>query len=132
MVPLTVADLLGYLSSCHGDELVTIEANLRDGTALGANDLSVTFGQGGSDGLGTEVVISWEPGTEVTTSPTEEVVFLRGEGGSVQAFVSVDHADSAIKLAFGDVGAEAPREVVVSHADARAIADALRTALDRP
>jgi hypothetical protein len=68
-MPLTVAALLDYLSSCDGDELVVVEATLGDGTALGVQDVSVGFGQGGPDGNGTEVVIMWDPGAEVMTRP---------------------------------------------------------------
>ena len=58
-MPMTVAQLREILSSCDGDEDVVIEATLADGTAIGVQELTVGFGQGGADGEGFEVV--WAP-----------------------------------------------------------------------
>ena len=68
-MPLTVAALREFLRWCEGDEHVVIEATLADGTALGVEEVAIGFGQGGPDGEGTEVVISWRLGAEITTSP---------------------------------------------------------------
>ncbi|MDO8389485.1 MAG: hypothetical protein Q7V57_03275 [Actinomycetota bacterium] len=68
-MPLTVADLRKYLEHCEGDEHVVIAATLSDGTALGVEEVTLGFDQGGPTGDGIEVVISWERGAEITTSP---------------------------------------------------------------
>jgi hypothetical protein len=70
-MPITVRELREYLSHCQGHEEVVIEATLLDGTAIGVQELNVGFGQGGVDGEGVEVVISWALGAETTTSPNE-------------------------------------------------------------
>ena len=68
-MPLTVAALRKYPAHCEGDEHVVIAATLSDGTAFGVEEVTIGFDQGGPDGDGTEVVISWELGAEITTSP---------------------------------------------------------------
>lgn len=129
-MPITVRELREYLVSCDGHEEVVIEATLADGTAIGVRELDVGFGQGGSDGEGIEVVIGWDSGSEITTSPTEAHVFVLAEDGAVQSFVSVDRSDAGITIALGLVGVP-PTRVVVSDTDARTLANALLTAVDR-
>jgi len=69
LMPLTVGELVRFLSHCQPHEEVVIEATLGDGSALGVQDLNVGLGQGGPDGEGYEVVIDWEPGAESITRP---------------------------------------------------------------
>jgi hypothetical protein len=68
-VPLTVRELRDVLATCGDDDLVVIAAALSDGAVIGVRDLLVGTDQGGIDGEGFELVVSWEPGTEVVTRP---------------------------------------------------------------
>lgn len=68
-MPLTVARLQSYLATCDPNDKVVVAATLGDGTVIGADDLNVGTDQGGPDGEGFEVVIDWEPGSEIITRP---------------------------------------------------------------
>lgn len=50
---------------------MVVSATFADGTVVGVRDLELGTDQGGSDGEGIEVVISWSPWAEAVTSPTK-------------------------------------------------------------
>lgn len=66
-MPLTVADLRQFLEKCQPHDIVVVTATLADGSVIDVRDLNIGTDQAGTDGEGIEVVIDWEPGTEVVS-----------------------------------------------------------------
>lgn len=68
-MPMTVREMVEYLSGCDPEDHIVIAATLGDGSVIRVQEICVGTDQGGKVGEGIEVVIDWDPGAETVFRP---------------------------------------------------------------